>query len=395
MAVIRFSILRVGYLKIIHLQNNVIMKKLIKLSALALLTMSTNCVYAQWDGSAPPVNTSTTGGNVGIGLGPVFDARLHLLTTSDVGSIRPWASSLDLIPGVLIQRDFYSTGFSMPGQPANIMEIWKEDYTGAFTAGLGNQLKFVVDYQGWVGLNKLPATTFDVGGNSNVDGYATIGGPSTYSATDKLIVNGDVSITKPLDAQWRNIRARSHDGALTIMTGNDGTDGAYIQMHGMNNNDFSAPGSIFFGCYGNAGNPGFDFINYDPSSSSWNSRMRISTDGKVAIGPNTMTTPNGYRLYVDDGILTKRIKVALPSDPSNWADFVFDESYELRPLKEVESYISKHKHLPEIPSTKDVHENGIDLAEIDAKLLQKIEELTLYVIQQQKEIEGLRQRIKK
>ena len=72
------------------------------------------------------------------------------------------------------------------------------------------------------------------------------------------------------------------------------------------------------------------------------------------------------------------------------ADFVFEDDYELRPLHEVEQFINQNKHLPEIPSAKEMEsEDGIGLAELNKLLLQKIEELTLYMIEQQKQIEEL------
>lgn len=116
-------------------------------------------------------------------------------------------------------------------------------------------------------------------------------------------------------------------------------------------------------------------------------------DGLLRIG-NGVSLPSGYKLYVQDGILTEKVKVALSSDPTNWSDFVFDENYDLKPLSEVEKFIKKNKHLPEIPSTEEIHKEGLDLAQMDAKLLQKVEELTLYVIQQQKEIQQLKSKIK-
>jgi len=75
---------------------------------------------------------------------------------------------------------------------------------------------------------------------------------------------------------------------------------------------------------------------------------------------------------------------------SGWADYVFDENYKLPSLKSVEQHIQTNGHLPEIPSATEVKANGINLADIQVKLLQKIEELTLYVIKQQKEIEELK-----
>ena len=75
---------------------------------------------------------------------------------------------------------------------------------------------------------------------------------------------------------------------------------------------------------------------------------------------------------------------------SGWADYVFDENYHLPSLKSVEKHILNNGHLPEIPSATDVKSNGVNLAEMQVKLLQKVEELTLYVIKQQKEIDELK-----
>lgn len=113
-------------------------------------------------------------------------------------------------------------------------------------------------------------------------------------------------------------------------------------------------------------------------------------NGKVLIGnPNQVTTPGNYLLYVQTGIMTERIRVAL-KNTTDWADYVFHKDYHLMNLSEISSYIEEHKHLPGIPSAEQVAKDGIDVAEMNAKLLGKIEELTLYVIKQQKEIEQLK-----
>lgn len=85
--------------------------------------------------------------------------------------------------------------------------------------------------------------------------------------------------------------------------------------------------------------------------------------------------------------------ITLHTATQDWSDFVFDADYELLPLQEVEKYIDTHKHLPDIPSESEVLENGIDVAEMNAKLLQKIEELTLYLIQQDKALKTANQNI--
>jgi len=355
---------------------------------LAFFSISVTNSYAQWDGSG--ISTSTTSSNVGIGYPMVHDARLKLLTVSDPLSLRPASSSLDVIPGVVIQREFYTrpnTGL----RPASILEIWKQNYAGLFAPSGPNELKFVVDGEGNVGVNKEPTTTFDVGGDANIDGtlYAR-GNASPTTSADALIVSGNITFTRPLDQQYRNVRARTNEGSLVILANTSGEDGPSIALNGRSNTTFSTPGAVAFSSYGSGSSLGYAFNNYDPAASSWTTSMSISCDGKVAIGPSGMTTPGSYKLYVKDGILTERIKVALSSDPGNWADFVFADDYKLRSLDAVESFIKENKHLPEIPSTAEVHKEGLDLAQMDAKLLQKIEELTLYVIQQQKEIDKLK-----
>jgi len=101
------------------------------------------------------------------------------------------------------------------------------------------------------------------------------------------------------------------------------------------------------------------------------------------------TNTSGYSLYVQGGVLAEKYKCALHTT-SDWSDYVFDKDYKLKPLCDVESYIKDHHHLPDVPSTEDVACDGIDLGSMDATLLRKIEELTLYMLKQQKEIESLK-----
>ena len=76
-----------------------------------------------------------------------------------------------------------------------------------------------------------------------------------------------------------------------------------------------------------------------------------------------------------------------------WFDHVFDDNYKLMSLSELEQFIKTNKHLPEIPSEKEVKENGINLGEMQGKLLLKIEELTLYIIEQEKQLKELQKQI--
>ncbi|OJJ19522.1 hypothetical protein BKI52_22205 [marine bacterium AO1-C] len=141
---------------------------------------------------------------------------------------------------------------------------------------------------------------------------------------------------------------------------------------------------------------GFDFIVHKSTGNSTRKLthnaftggrvMTISKEGEVGIGTGVTS---GYKLSVNGNVRAKDIRVY-----TSWADFVFANDYQLRPLNEVEKFIEKNGHLPEIPSAKEVAKNGVQLGEMNVKLLQKVEELTLYIIQQNKKIEALEQKIK-
>jgi len=169
-----------------------------------------------------------------------------------------------------------------------------------------------------------------------------------------------------------------------------------IELYGPSNS--SAPGQVNVISYGTTGD-GIDFRSCT-GPSTWVSYMRIYNTGAVAIGNDpTMTTPNGpgagnlYSLYVQYGILTEQVRVAI-NGSLEWADYVFAKDYKLMPLNKVEAYVKDNNHLPGVPSAEEVKKNGIDLGSMDSKLLQKIEELTLYVIAQQKEIDELKDEVK-
>jgi len=107
---------------------------------------------------------------------------------------------------------------------------------------------------------------------------------------------------------------------------------------------------------------------------------------------SALSMPGNYGLYLGDGILTEHVRVASHST-SSWADFVFKKDYSLMPLNKVETYVKVNSHLPGVPSADEVAKDGIDVENMDVKLLQKIEELTLYAIQQQKRIDDLEKKL--
>jgi hypothetical protein len=122
---------------------------------------------------------------------------------------------------------------------------------------------------------------------------------------------------------------------------------------------------------------------YSPSAGM----MAIYNNGNLMIG-NT-STPAGYKLYVEQGILTEKVKVALKTT-GDWSDYVFEPGYQLKPLHEVETFIKTNNHLPGVASAETlVKEGGIDVNKMFAAQMEKIEELTLYLIQANKRLEKL------
>jgi hypothetical protein len=127
----------------------------------------------------------------------------------------------------------------------------------------------------------------------------------------------------------------------------------------------------------------------------------IGTNGTIGIGQFTTLLPadgiaadgEKYKLFVKDGIKTEKVKVDIAAN-NGWADYVFEKDYKLMPLKEVEQFINKNGHLPEVPTTEEAIKNGIELKEMNILLLKKIEELTLYTLEQQRRIEALEQKVK-
>ena len=115
----------------------------------------------------------------------------------------------------------------------------------------------------------------------------------------------------------------------------------------------------------------------------------FNNTGAFGVGMGTTAIPSGVKMAVNGKINCKEVEVTI----TGWSDYVFAKDYNLRTLEEVEAYIKENKHLPDVPSEKEVLENGVNVGEMNSTLLKKIEELTLYMIELKKENEQMKAQI--
>jgi len=139
-------------------------------------------------------------------------------------------------------------------------------------------------------------------------------------------------------------------------------------------------GDVGIGVYGNefrlhSDHAGADItFGYDSYTAGFTERMRVKGNGQVCIG--TTDPAAGYILNIGGKAIAEEVRVQLRSA---WPDYVFENDYSLKTLPELETYIQANNHLPNIPAASEVEKSGIALGEMQTKLVEKVEELTLYI----------------
>ncbi|WP_228724350.1 bZIP transcription factor [Spirosoma sp. KUDC1026] len=229
-----------------------------------------------------------------------------------------------------------------------------------------------------------------IGFEANVESGAlvnatAIGFRAVVSASNSLVLGNSANV---------GIGTSSPSSKLHLVTGTANQSGLRLENL-TSNSPASATGQTKFLTVDGSGNVvlGSTTSGGRISADLWQRNgtyLQSIDDNAVIIGQGISKTPNDYNLFVSKGILTEKVKVAV-KNASEWSDYVFAPGYTLTPLAEVEQHIKQKGHLPGLPSASEVVEQGVDVAKMDAKLLEKIEELTLYSIQLEKENKQQRQ----
>jgi hypothetical protein len=274
----------------------------------------------------------------------------------------------------------------------SVFSQWSGDGSGIFTdntitlgtenstIGLAKKISFGYNSNTdplWIGRYNVASDATEMRVNISDDGQAT----------DRFVVG-----YQPYSAPWYTALLVGANGHTIFGSGCRIYSGAYDGVSsygdfrtntGSGNMVLSAPANSLFLNYDH----GTGGVNFGDGASNIVARIEGNGggyfNGNIGIGT---TDTKGYKFAVNGNAVFNKVVVKATI---NWPDYVFHANYSLRPLSEVEQYLKQYHHLPEVPTAEEVEKNGLDVADNQATLLKKIEELTLYVIEQNKKIEAL------
>lgn len=309
-----------------------------KLSILFLTAFVFEISIAQWTTSGTNIYNSNTG-NVGVGTAT---PQYALDVTGDVRGSHSFycdqgTDNLGSVHFALRTRDHvFRFGWGLitnetGGNLGSDFSIWRYGDDGSY---LSNTF-FIKRSNGYVGIgNATPAYNLDVVGTNKANSFITDAGMPSYSGDYQFRSSGTY---KGRFIWYSSAYSGLSSNSITV----ENPTGVHIA-------DFFENGNTAFG-------------------------------GNVAIGT---TNDHGYKLAVNGNVLAQKIRIS----QTGWPDYVFHPTYKLPSLKDLENYIKQNNHLPEVPSADEVKQNGLDVGDNQAVLLKKIEELTLYIIEQDKTI---------
>jgi hypothetical protein len=186
-----------------------------------------------------------------------------------------------------------------------------------------------------------------------------------------ILDNGNVGVGTTNPTARLDVNGTANFSNSILLSGGSGTATSKIGFNADGNNYFiqGITNGIQYSPY-SVGN-----FSFTSGSGNWK-----FVNGSVNIGATNM--PANYKLAVGGDVIAERVVVKLQA---NWPDYVFKTGYSLRPLSEVEAFVRTNNHLPDVPSEAEIKEKGIDMEQMNATLLKKVEELTLYLIDIKKE----------
>lgn len=223
--------------------------------------------------------------------------------------------------------------------------IFKTSFAGGAGGDGTNIERMRINHNGFVGIGTTtPSANLEVNTNTIIGT-----GGNKFNSALTLIKNGDVYGT---DNPALVIK---HSGNGSNIFGNPASDLGVIQISGFN-------------------------TSVANKSINSNNNFFVFTNGTV--GVNTSSVPAGYKLAIGGNAIAESMTVKLQSA---WGDYVFKPTYKLMPLSEVKTYVDKNQHLPEIPSASQIEKDGLNLGEMNKILVKKVEELTLYLIEKDKQ----------
>jgi hypothetical protein len=352
--------------------------------------------WGSYAGATEDVDFGTGSGNTTGKLHFTIQANPRLTIGADgkvgIGTTNP-AHSLHINGGDLFVQS--SSGLIRLGYQGG--NEWQMATTGG-----GTDMRWYTTTDG--GTTITPRHYFSQNGNMGVGGFSGPGvplgrldviGAGTTSSTNTFLLRNSAGDTL--------LRMRD-DGRMGI--GYNGTSyGRTLNMGGTGINFYTANEVAFGGAifptdtslviWSNSG--ANNYLVFQPSWGNTgvgtytpNAKLHVNGSTGILVGGNNARIATGYSVSVDGKIMAEEVTV---QNSTSWPDYVFANDYKLMPLDELERSINQNKHLPNIPAAAEVEKNGIMLGDMNRKLMEKVEELTLYIIDLNKKNNALAQKV--